>query len=59
MVMNSCVENLEGTIRLTRMRISIPRVEEKRNELVEVSRDSRFWRRELLADLVNPAESSE
>ena len=59
MVMNSCVENLEGTIRLTRMWISIPRVEEKRNELVEVSRDSRFWRRELLADLVNPAESSE
>ena len=43
MVMNSCLEALEGRMKLKRMWKFVPQVGKKRNERVEVSSDPVFW----------------
>ena len=40
MVVNSCLEDLEGRMRMNRVREFIPKVGKKRNERVKVSSDS-------------------
>ena len=43
MVLNRCLEDLEGRMRLKRTWRLVPEVEKKRNKWVEVSSDPGFW----------------
>ena len=56
MVVNSSFEDMEGRVGLTRVWEFVPEVGKKRNERVNLSRNSSFWQMGLLADLERHAE---
>ena len=43
MVVNSCFEDLEGTVGLKRVLEFVPEAGKNRNERMKVSSDSSFW----------------
>ena len=62
MVVNSCLEDLDGKMRLKRMWKLIPQVGIKKNKLMEVSCNPgfrKFHQKGLMVDRVSPAETWE